>query len=448
MFSTTHSIKTSLSPDCLYDLIILDESSQVDVVTGALALSCARRAVIVGDEKQLPNVIPSNIKQRTLDVWANYGFSCQAWNYANNSFLSSAKAIWPQAPDVLLKEHYRCHPKIAGFFNQKFYDDQLIVMTADEGESDVMQVVFTSLGNHARGRINQRQVEVIQQEVQPDLLRKGMTDIGVIAPYRDQVTMLKKFLGPGVEVDTVHGFQGREKQAIIMSTVDNEIGEFVDDPQMLNVAVSRAQRSFTAIMSNDRDNFDTNFGDLVRYIRYQNQLLKHSEVRSVFDLLYKDYAEARKQFLDEHGRTSEWDSESLAEAVIKKVLAKPELSKMSLSCMRHAPVAWLIGDASKLNEHEREFARHPWAHVDLLIYDTIGKLPVLGVEIDGWAFHRPGTIQSERDKVKNSVFKHINLRLVRLSTTSSSEEAVIENALREIVDSSRSHGNTPNFHRP
>lgn len=433
VFSTTHSIKTSLSPDCLYDLIILDESSQVDVATGVIALSCAKRAVIVGDEKQLPNVISSNIKQRTLDVWNKYGLSCQAWNYANQSLLSSAKSLWPQAPNVLLKEHYRCHPKIAGFFNQKFYDDQLIVMTKDEGESDVMQVVFTPLANHARGRINQRQAEVIQQEIQPDLHRKGVTDIGVIAPYRDQVAMLKQTLGSGVEVDTVHGFQGREKQAIIMSTVDNEIGEFVDDPQMLNVAVSRAQRSFTVIMSNERDNFDTNFGDLVRYIRYQNQLIKHSEVRSVFDLLYKDYAEVRKQFLDEHGRTSQWESESLAEAVVKKVLAKPDFSKMSLSCMRHAPLAWLIGDASKLNEREREFARHPWAHVDLLIYDTIGKLPFLGIEIDGWAFHRPGTIQSERDKVKNAVFKCINLRLVRLSTTGSNEEVVIENAIREIV---------------
>lgn len=435
VFSTTHSIKTSLSPDCLYDLIILDESSQVDVATGTLALSCAKRAVIVGDEKQLPNVISSNIKQRTFDVWNKYDLSCQAWNYANQSLLSSAKAMWPQAPNVLLKEHYRCHPKIAGFFNQKFYDDQLIVMTKDEGESDVMQVIFTPLGNHARVRINQRQAEVIQQEIQPDLLRKGVTDVGVIAPYRDQVAMLKQTLGSEVEVDTVHGFQGREKQAIIMSTVDNEIGEFVDDPQMLNVAVSRAQRSFTVIMSNERDNFDTNFGDLVRYIRYQNQLVKHSEVRSVFDLLYKDYAEVRKQFLDDHGRTSEWDSESLAEAVVKHVLAKPDFSKMSLSCMRHAPLAWLIGDASKLNEREREFARHPWAHVDLLVYDTIGKLPILGVEVDGWKFHRPGTIQSERDKVKNTVLKHIDLSLVRLSTTGSNEEVVIENALREIVHS-------------
>ena len=433
VLSTTHTIKTSLSPDCLYDLIVVDEASQVDVVTGVLALSCAKRAVIVGDEKQLPNVVKDGIRNRAINLWNHYELNCHAWNYADHSLLSSVKTIWPQAPNVLLKEHYRCHPKIAGFFNQQFYDNQLIVMTTDQGEHDVMQVVLTVSGNHARGLTNRRQADVILQEIYPDLLCQGLTDIGVISPYRDQVALLKETLGSGVEVATVHGFQGREKQAIIMSTVENEIGEFVDDPKLLNVAVSRAQRSLTLVMSDPKNNFDTNFGDLVRYIRYQQQLVRHSKVRSVFDLLYAEYSQARQQFLDEHGRTSEWDSESLAEAVIQDVLQSSEFSGMRLSCLRHAPLAWLIGDFSALTERERKFSLHPWAHVDLLIYDTIGKLPLLGIEVDGWAFHRPGSIQSERDQIKNSVFKHADLRLVRLSTVGSNEDIVIRETLREIV---------------
>jgi len=434
VLSTTHSIKTSLSPECLYDLIIVDEASQVDVATGALALSCAKRAVIVGDEKQLPNVIKNDVKHRATEVWSKYDLSCHAWNYAENSFLSSAQSLWPQAPNILLKEHYRCHPKIAGFFNQKFYDSQLIIMTADRDESDVMQVVFAAPGHHARGRINQRQSEVILQEIQPELLRKGVVDIGVIAPYKAQVTMLKEVLGTEIEVATVHGFQGREKQAIIMSTVDNEIGDFVDDPKMLNVAVSRAQRSFTVIMSDSKNSFDTNFGDLVRYIRHQEQLVKHSQIRSVFDFLYADYAQARKQFLDANGRTSEWDSESLAEAVIRSVLKEDAFSEISLSCMRHVPLTWLIGDLPTLTDRERRFVLHPWSHVDFLVYDNIGKLPILGIEVDGWAFHRPGSLQSERDDVKNSVFQRAELRMLRLSTTGSCEHAVISNALREVLD--------------
>lgn len=433
ILSTTHSIKTSLSPDSLYDLVIVDEASQVDVATGVLALSCARRVVIVGDEKQLPNVIDENSRQRATDIWAKYQLTCPGWNYASNSLLSSAMVLWPHAPNVLLREHYRCHPKIAGFFNRKFYDDNLIIMTADRGETDVMQVVFTVPGNHARGRMNQRQVDVISQETLPELRKQGMTDIGIIAPYRDQVDKLKSTLDESVEVDTVHGFQGREKQAIIMSTVVNKIGEFVDDEKLLNVAVSRAQRSFTVVMAAGQDNFTTNFGDLVRYIRYRQQSVLHSQVRSVFDLLYANYDNARREFLNTQGRGSVWDSESLAEAVIKDVLNSSDFVNMSLGCLRHVPLTWLVGKTSGLSERERQFVTNPWSHVDLLIYDNIGKLPLVGVEVDGWAFHRPGSLQAVRDEIKNNVFQLASLPLVRLSTTGSGESAIISRALRAAV---------------
>lgn len=437
VLSTTHSLKTSLSPECLYDLVIIDEASQVDVATGVLALSCAKRAVIVGDEKQLPNVIKDEDKERASEIWDKFPLSCPAWNFANNSLLSSATSIWPQAPNILLREHYRCHPKIAGFFNLQFYADQLIVMTSDSGEHDAMQAVFTVPGNHARGRINQRQIDVINREILPALWQKGLTDIGIIAPYRTQVAKLRDDISADVEVDTVHGFQGREKQAIIMSTVDNEIGDFIDDPKMLNVAVSRAQQSFIVIMAEGQDSFTTNFGNLVRYIRHQQQLVSHSHIRSIFDLLYAEYEGARHEFLKERGRSSVWDSENLAETVINDVLSNPPFAGMHLNCMRHVPLAWLGLSNKGLSESERQFVANPWSHVDLLIYDTIGKLPLVGVEVDGWAFHRPGSLQSVRDEIKNSIFQRAGLSLVRLSTTGSGEKAIITRALTEAITQNR-----------
>ena len=193
------------------------------------------------------------------------------------------------------------------------------------------------------------------------------------------------------------------------------------------------QRSFTLIISDELNNFETNIGDLVRYIKYQQQVVRHSQVRSVFDLLYKDYAEVRKQYLDKHGRTSEWDSESLAESVVNGVLQKTDFSNMSLSCMRHVPLKWLISNYSVLTNEERLFVMHPWSHVDLLIYDSIGKMPLLGVEVDGLNFHQKGSIQAERDQLKNLVFDKANIRLVRLLTTGSKEDQLIETALREVV---------------
>ena len=430
VLSTTHSLKTSLSPDCLYDLVIVDEASQVDVATGVLALSCAKRVVIVGDDKQLPNVIDDEPRRLADEVWRQHQPGCPAWNYGSNSLLSSAATIWPDAPSVLLREHYRCHPRIASFFNRKFYDDRLIAMTVDRGETDVMQVVFTVPGNHARGRINQRQIDVITQEVLPSLRSAGVTDIGVISPYRAQVAALRGAVGEGVEVDTVHGFQGREKQAIIVTTVDNEIGEFVDDAKLLNVAVSRAERRLIVVMAAGQDDFTTNFGDLVRYIRHHQQLVLHSQVRSVFDLLYANYADARREFLNANGRRSAWDSESLAEAVVRDVLKSPEFVRMGLDCLRHVPLSWLALDSSGLSEREQRFAANPFSHVDLLVYDTIGKVPLVCIEVDGWAFHRPGSLQSARDEIKDGIFRRAGLPLIRLSTTGSGEATVVANAVR------------------
>lgn len=434
VLSTTHSLKTSLSPDCLYDYIIIDEASQVDVATGVLALSCAKRAVIVGDEKQLPNVTKREDSFRAKQIWATFSMTCSAWNFAENSLLSSVTNLWPQAPNILLREHYRCHPKIADFFNQQFYNNKLIIMTSDSGELDVMHTVFTVPGNHARGHINQRQIDVIIQEIIPALRQKGVTDIGIIAPYRAQVGALRKLIGDAAEVDTVHGFQGREKQAIILSTVDNEIGEFIDDPKMLNVAVSRAQQSFTVVMASGQDSFSTNFGNLVRYVRHQQQLVSTSQISSVFDLLYAEYTSARQNFLKNQGRMSNWDSENLAEAVIKDILNQPPFAGMYLDCMRHVPLTWLGFSRERLSDRERQFVDNPWSHVDLVIYDSIGKRPLVCIEVDGWAFHRPGSLQSVRDEIKNAAFQHSGLPLVRLSTTGSGERDIISGALLKAVN--------------
>lgn len=70
---------------------------------------------------------------------------------------------------MLLKEHYRCHPKIIGYCNKQFYNDELLPMTQDSQDSDVLKVIQTVKGNHARGHINERQIEVIKQEVLPFL---------------------------------------------------------------------------------------------------------------------------------------------------------------------------------------------------------------------------------------------------------------------------------------
>ena len=110
VLSTTFSARSSLKK-ITYDYIIMDEASQVDLTTGALALSCAKNAVIVGDLKQLPNVIPDVIKKQSDAIFNSYRLPA-GYSYSDNSFLKSVCSVIPGISQTLLREHYRCHPKI------------------------------------------------------------------------------------------------------------------------------------------------------------------------------------------------------------------------------------------------------------------------------------------------------------------------------------------------
>lgn len=144
VLSTTFSSIKALgwgSGSCLYDYVIMDESSQVDVITGVLALSCAKNAVIAGDKKQLPNVIDGG-KERDIRELTDKCNIDDGHSYFN-SFLSSVETVRPDALQTLLREHYRCNPSIIGFCNEQFYGGQLLVMKKEDNVSDPLEVIRT-----------------------------------------------------------------------------------------------------------------------------------------------------------------------------------------------------------------------------------------------------------------------------------------------------------------
>lgn len=430
ILSTTYSIKGTLHPDHVYDYLIVDEASQVDLATGVLALSCAKNVVIVGDLQQLPNVLDGDTIQKSEAIWNRCSFP-EVYHFSTHSLLASALEVWKDAPMVLLREHYRCHPKIINFCNQKFYGGKLIVMTEDHGEPDVLTMYKTPPGNHARGHLNQRQIDVMREEVLPRLKKQGYGQIGIITPYRNQVAAIQTQLGKEWEVATVHKFQGREKEAIVLTSVDNVITQFVDDPHMLNVAVSRAVRSLAVITSSDPRNDTTNYGELTRYIQYNNCEVVNSAVYSVFDLLYKGYAEQRQAYLQKHRRVSDYDSENLLYTVIEKILQKESFA--SVDCAVHVSVNHLIRDYSLLTDEEAVYARNPLTHVDFLLFRRVDKSPVLAVEVDGTAFHAAGSLQARRDEKKNRIFERCGIPLLRLRTDESAEALRLEQALEQAL---------------
>lgn len=245
VLSTTYSAKACISKDMVFDYLIMDEASQVDIKTGALALSCAMNAVIVGDDKQLPNVVSQEEEIALNAIQSTYHVD-EKYQATTNSFLQSCVKVLKDAPVTLLREHYRCHPRIIDFCNQRFYNGELIAMTSDNNEGKVLQVIKTVPGNHARGHFNQREIDVIIQEVMPEYSTSD--SVGIITPYRDQAIAINQALGKDV-ASTVHKFQGRECDAIIMSMVDNIPTDFSDDPNLMNVAISRAKTKLCIVVN-------------------------------------------------------------------------------------------------------------------------------------------------------------------------------------------------------
>ena len=426
VLSTTFSARTSLNlADIEYDYVIMDEASQVDIATGALALSCAHNAVIVGDLKQLPNVVDAENMQRADLIRTNYNIA-EAYDFAHKSFLQSMVEAIPGVPSTLLKEHYRCHPRIIAFCNQKFYDNELVVMTEDDNLGKALMAVKTVEGNHARGKYNQRQIDIIKQEILPKL-DESLDDIGIIAPYNEQVDEIRRQI-PGIDVATVHKYQGREKDVIILSTVDDQIRDFTDDPNLLNVAVSRAKKKLIVVVSGNKQEKSGNIVDLISYIQYNKMEVVDSQIYSVFDYLYGQYREKRWEYLRSHRRISEYDSENLAYKMIQDILR--DYPDYALTCFE--PLSMVVRDVSKLDEEELRYAYNPGTHLDFLVFNKMSKQPVLAIEVDGFKYHKAGTTQHERDIKKNSILEKCGLGLVRLGTNESGEKEKIISALNKI----------------
>ena len=430
IFSTTYSIGKCLNKDFKFDYLIIDEASQVDLITGALALYNAKNAVIVGDRKQLPNVIPTNSLSKIEELLKKYNIASN-YDYVKQSFLTSIIESLNYVNKVLLKEHYRCHPKIINFCNKKFYNNELVILTEDKGEEDVMKVYITVKGSHARGHYNQRQIDIIDKEIMPELKQKlSVDEIGIVSPYNEQKIRLQDAINnENIQIDTVHKYQGREKDAIIITTVNNKISEFIDDPKMLNVAITRSKRFLRLVVSRDICEKDGNINDLVKYIKYNNFEVIESNVKSIFDLLYKENRLARLQYLKNKKRISLFDSENIAYNEIENILKN---NYNNLGIITHIPLFRILENKNLLNKDELKYASHEWTHIDFVIYNKMDKKPSLAIEVDGYTFHKKSTAQSQRDELKNEILKKYNIPLIRLSTIGSDEKNIIKSKLDEL----------------
>ncbi|MCQ2444836.1 MAG: AAA domain-containing protein [Mailhella sp.] len=348
---------------------------------------------------------------------------------SEHSLLSFIAKRFARAPRTLLREHYRCHPDIIGFCNEKFYNGELIVLTERKGDMP-LHVIRTVPGNHARDHLNRREIDVIAEEVVPRFrLAEEPESAGIVTPYRAQADAMQKEAALcGITADTVDKFQGRERSTIILSTVDNDISDFADDARRLNVAVSRAVDRLVIVTSGNTPSRRTCIGDLISYVDYHGMEIADSRVCSVFDLLYSQHAKARRAALARMRKISPMDSENLMFDLIGTVLKEEGLDGYGVHAL--VPLYLLVRDSVSLlrTERERSYVLNRLTHVDFLVFEKISRRIVAAVEVDGWAFHQCDA-QKERDELKDAICRRCGIPLFRFSTTGSGEKEKIRGFL-------------------
>lgn len=436
ILSTSQSLLNNAPRDFKFDYVIIDEASQGDLLSSVLALNCSRNLVVVGDSKQLQQIDEEILFTHSDKLAAELKIP-DAYRYSANSILKAVKQSVKNVPITLLKEHYRCAPDIINFCNKMFYDGELVVMTQNTEQH--IEIIKTVAGNHARsipgksGLYNQREIDEII-----DLLKtKSSNDIGVITPFRCQVEKINTAGLAAVEADTVHKFQGRQKEELILSFVvnslqqdinneNNRLYDFVTNPQLLNVAISRGRTKLTAIVADKVYNSNNNIiNDFIKYAEYLYgaSTTVESTISSVFDLLYAENTKILAQKFKNKPKL--YASELLMFELISDLL----LNYHCIGFSMHVRLSTLVRVPETFTQYEQNYILHPWTHVDFLFYNTVSKEALFALEVDGVQFHEQHAKQSMHDRIKDKALQANSIPIYRFKTNQSNEKQILTDIL-------------------
>ena len=275
----TTTFNEDLIGDRYFDMAVIDEACQSTEPGCWVPLRFCHRVILAGDHMQLP---PTVLSKEAADE----GFAI--------SLMERQIELWGDKITRRLDVQYRMNHAIMDFSSEQFYDNALVaddsvkehVLAELPGVQDdyfTRQIVTfidsaganwdEELEPEGLSKRNPQEAKMVLHQV-AQLHEAGVDygDIAVIAPYAAQVRLLRdQFEGQGLEIDTVDGFQGREKEVVVISLVRsnaiNEIG-FLSDRRRMNVALTRARRKLIVIGDSATLGVDDFFSKFFDYAEY------------------------------------------------------------------------------------------------------------------------------------------------------------------------------------
>ncbi|MCD6450020.1 MAG: IGHMBP2 family helicase [Thermotogaceae bacterium] len=265
VIGTASSFGIDYMKDFSFDVLVFDEATQATEPAVYIPLILSKTMIMAGDHKQLP---PTILNEKAKEILSKTLFERLIEKYPENS--------------RMLRIQYRMNEKIMEFPSETFYDGKLIAdesvgertlesvgYTLDEIDDNFLKevldpkkpLVLIDTSNHPGKQERQRkgstsyenQLEAsIASKVLKGLLKMKIPkeEIGIITPYDDQVELISREISEVVKVSSVDGFQGQEREVIIISFVrSNKNGEigFLNDLRRLNVSITRARSKLIMI---------------------------------------------------------------------------------------------------------------------------------------------------------------------------------------------------------
>ena len=317
--TTTYAISNSLPlKPAMFDVVIIDEASQCDIASCIPVLFRAKKAIIVGDDKQLPHLsFLEKAKEQSFLSQYNIDERYQlTWRFRDNSMFDLAN--YYSTTPVLLDEHFRSPAPIIDFSSKEFYGGKIKIMSPNINTGEIVELNIVRDGkvDHDATR-NVPECEEVVKTIQ-ELIIKDRDEnqgepvsIGVISPFRAQVDLIKKailkvFDGDTIskhkiDVGTAHTFQGDERDIMLLSWTfapnsHNQSLIFAQKPNLFNVAITRARHKLINFISRDINELPE--GLLRNYLEYvkkinsnkSKNIFKNDFERTVFEAVIEEFS--------------------------------------------------------------------------------------------------------------------------------------------------------------
>ncbi len=250
----------------LFDVVIIDEATQCDIASSIPLLQRAKKAIVVGDPKQLRHLsfLSGTQQKKFANQYTVNHLPQKKIDYRNASLLDLVSSSLQSQEQVhFLDEHYRSMPDIIEFSNQHFYENRLKIMTANpisKKEKAVFQHETTGIRNEKGQNLEEASaiLTYIKTIIQKELTfsKKMCQSIGILSPFRAQVTLLRSMISKSITaqnirrhqllIGTPHQFQGEERDLMFISfVVDKDTHPstylYLNRLDIFNVSITRAR---------------------------------------------------------------------------------------------------------------------------------------------------------------------------------------------------------------